>query len=129
MIKEKIEQTACVMKSTYEEFNFLWLIWHNILDFDTEAQSHSDTVYASDRPITIHFWWASIEGKRVAFVEGAGRFVDHDVIDRWISATFPDVRVVDTGNFHNCLNAITKNLFDDPVKKQKHKKIFDELLA
>jgi hypothetical protein len=56
-----------------------------------------------DRPICVSVQFATVDGRRIAFVEGCSELVDHKMIRGWIDAEKRDaaVPVVNAANFHN----------------------------
>lgn len=62
-----------------------------------------------NRPVTINFNWYAIGDKYVCFYNPTSRFVDWDMVEKWIEKHFPVKydngtmsAMVDANNFHNC---------------------------
>jgi len=57
----------------------------------------------ADRPICVSVFFATIDGRRIAFVEGCSQLVDHKMVREWIDAEKRDgdVPVTNAANFHN----------------------------
>ena len=117
------------MQSTSEEFNFIWLIWHNIVPFKDDSECHAETIgYVNDNPVNIAVRWTEMAGQLVAFVEAVSTVVDYRLVNAWIAKKFPGIGVYDTGNFHNWIGKIMGDT-GDPEIKRRHRVIFDVLLG
>ena len=57
----------------------------------------------NDRPICVAVQFATIDGRRIAFVEGCSELVDHKMIREWVEAEKRDgdVKITNSSNFHN----------------------------
>lgn len=62
-----------------------------------------------NRPITISLTYAKINGQLIAFWESTSQLVDYDIINRWLTTTFPNIPQCDANNFHQCLHFITNH--------------------
>jgi hypothetical protein len=58
------------------------------------------------RPITLSFFWNTVNGRMVCFWESSSQLVDYKMIDEWFQKNVGDIPRTNAMNFHHVFSAI-----------------------
>lgn len=136
----KILETEFIVEGSHEDsFNF-WKMWHSVLSVVQDGRGFGQQIgELGGYPVCVTVFWHIVEGKRVAFVAGSSRVVDHTMVEEWVKETFPvfkrhqDARaagdyndmypMANMSNIHHCLHKVAPDWSSDKAKWQQYERI------
>ncbi len=86
-----------------------WLMFGNRFEAQCPVspccwKSHNgffQSIRCDDEPIVLDVRCAEIDGKKMLFWRPCSRYVDYDLIEEFLDATWPKAKRTDATNFHN----------------------------
>ena len=104
-----------VEANSYEQFA-LWKENHSKKRLKWEEDNSGFSIIVGNigkgKPVNVAFNFAKIRGKRICFYEAISRYVDHDMVEKWIEKNYPVKwdngnrrAMTDAMNFHHAIDA------------------------
>lgn len=125
--EHKLQTTRFFVEATDEEKFYLWkenkYQTDPELKFDWEEDNAGfmqcvGKINDDDMPVWVSFMFAKINNVRVCFYNATSRFVDHQMVEKFIEENYPvkydkgsRIAMTNATNFHHAVNATEKNEF------------------